>query len=73
MKFPKNLAGLTSDFGIKRMPAPSSKGKALTYALKNAGKAGLSNAGSNAQTEKYGKAMRSAFKNTKTFGVPGAK
>lgn len=28
-------------------------------------------AGSNRQTEKYGKAMRSAFKNTKTFGMPG--
>lgn len=27
-------------------------------------------AGSNAQTQSYGKAMNSAFKNTKTFGMP---
>ncbi len=29
--------------------------------------------GGNTQTAAYGKAMNSAFKNTKTFGVPGAK
>lgn len=28
-------------------------------------------AGSNAQTTAYGKAMQSAQKNTKTFGLPG--
>ncbi len=27
-------------------------------------------AGGNAQTQSYGKAMNSAFKNTKTFGMP---
>lgn len=27
----------------------------------------------NAQTKAYGKAMQGAFKNTKTFGIPGAK
>ena len=29
--------------------------------------------GSNAQSEAYGKAMRSAYRNTQTYGVPGAK
>lgn len=55
----------TPAFAAKKIVPRTLKPSLTSAPLKRA------TAGANAQTDKYGKAMAGAFKNTKTFGMPG--
>ncbi len=68
---PKNLALKAAKAGKTAMAATKIPERDLSGMRDSVLAAAAKKRGTNAQTTAYGKAMNSAFKNTKVFGMPG--